>query len=61
MAQTDGRQTLIFTILCMEILYLVLVIADPGTVAALISLCSRGGNHQKATQIVLPLETDISN
>jgi len=29
MAQPDGRQVSILTIICMQVLYLVLVIADP--------------------------------
>jgi len=62
MAQPDGRQPLILTILRMQVLYLVLVIADPWH-----SCCSaypvlQRRKHfvgrQKATQIVLPPETN---
>jgi len=43
MAQPDGRQASILTILRMQILYIVLVIVDPhSAVATLLALCSRG-------------------
>jgi len=63
MAQPDGKQTLILTILRLQVLYLVLVIADPRRSCC--SACSvlQRKKHfvrrQKATQIVLPLETDL--
>jgi len=50
MAQPDGKQALILTILRLQVLCLVLVIADPrlGAVAVLLVLClvlcSRGRN-----------------
>jgi len=44
LAQPDGKQVSILTILHMQVFYLLLVIADHGAVAVFLSLCSRGGN-----------------
>jgi len=62
MAQPDGKQALILTILRLQVLYLLLVIADPRR-----SCCSacpvfqrkkHFARRQKATLIVLPPEID---
>jgi len=62
MAQPDGRQASNLTILCLQVHYLVLVIAEPWC-----SCCSACPvlqrkihfvHYQKATQIVLLPETD---
>jgi len=65
MAQPDGRQALILTILCMQVIYLVLVIADPRHSCCSACPVFQRRKHfvcrQKATQIMLPPETDQLN
>jgi len=65
MAQPDGRQVSILTILRMQVLYLVLVITDPWRSCCSVCLVLQRRKHcvrcQKATQIVLPPETDQYN
>jgi len=62
MVQPDGRQASILTILRMQVLYPVLVIADPRrSCCSACPVLQRRKNlvcRQKATQIVLPPETD---
>jgi len=65
MAQPYDRQLLILTILRMQVLYLVLVIADPQCSCCCACPVLQRRKHfvrrQKATQIVLPPETDQLN
>jgi len=65
MAQPDGRQASILTILRMQVVYLVLVIADPRRSCCSACPMLQRRKHcvhcQKATQIVLPPETDQYN
>jgi len=58
MAQPDGRQASILTILRLQVLYLVLVIADPQCSCCSACPVQHFVGHQKATQIVLPPETN---
>ena len=62
MAQPDGQQASIMTTLRMEVLYLVLVIADPRRSCCSACPVLQSKKHfvcrQKAAQIVLPPETD---
>jgi len=63
MAQPDGKQTSILTILRLQILYLVLVIADPRRSCCSACPVPQRKKHfvrrQKATQIMLPPEIDL--
>jgi len=62
MAQPDGKQALILTILPLQVLYLVLVIADPGHSCCSACPVLQRKKHfvrcQKATLIVLQPEID---
>jgi len=62
MAQPDGKQTLILTILRLQVLYLVLVIADPWrsccSACPMLQRKKHFVRRQKATLIMLPSETD---
>jgi len=62
MAQPDGKQTSILTILRLQVRYLVLVIADPRrnccSACPVLQRKKYFVRRQKATQIKLPSETD---
>jgi len=62
MAQPDGKQTSILTTLRLQVLYLVLIIADPRrscySACPVLQRKKHFVRRQKAIQIVLPSETD---